>query len=347
MVYIWFIPLGVIFLLIFCSIGLAAEAIKSFMDALPYIIAAIVVTAILLGIHYIITVFKSKRPKCGILYSISEWVMILSSTFGLFAFAGPTWLDRCGRWFTWFGNGIDAQILTYISIVIILSTIIMVAAFFIPSNIVTNIILLLPIALPFCIYFNSLSVSTQSYSDFITTDFTCEDTLSEYEVVRDTKIYYPDIWKGDAPIPALSPIKYTSKEFKAGEIVYAIYASGSIENFEEGSYIIVSNGTIGGQILVDDLKDVAKPQYTYKIRTVSEESPVYKADVRTITHNYPVEGSYQIWDRTEEVIDKIEKNTEVIVTNSDDGFLRIKLSDGAEGYISCNDVEVVRIPLTD
>ena len=347
MVYIWFVPLGLILLLIFCSIGLARESIRGFLEALPVGIAAIVIIAVLFAIYCMVNIFKAKRPKCRTLYLIGIWIMILSSTIGVFAFAGPTGLDRCKRWFTWFGDGIEAQLLTYICIVILLGAAIMIIAFLIPSDLISNITLLIPILLPFAIYFNAMTVSTQSYSNFITTDFTSEDVLTEYEVVRDTKIYYPTIWKGSPSLPEFLPIKYTPKQFEAGEIVYAVYNSGSIENLEKGSYIIVSNGTIGGQILVDDLKDIAESQYVYKVQTVSEENPVYKADVDTITYNFPVEGSYQIWNRTNEVVGRIEKKEEITVTASDDGFLRIKLPDGTEGYISRSDVEVVRIPLRD
>lgn len=281
---IWFIPLGLIFILIFCGVGLAAEAIKSFVDALPFILAAIVVTVVLYGIHRLIAVFKSKRPRCRFLYSIGEVVMILSSTFGIIAFAGPTYIDRCGRWFTWFGDGLEAQIITYMCVVIIISSVVMIVAFFIPSNAISNILLLLPIILPFAIYCNSLTVSAESYSDYITTCFTSEDTLAEYEVEKDTKIYYPDIMKGDNLLPALSPIKYTSEEFKEGEIVYAIYVSGQVENFEKGSYIVVSNGSIGGMVSVDDLKDVSEPQYTYVM--YDEASGYYYAYTLNGGRNY-------------------------------------------------------------
>ena len=171
---------------------MAREAIRGFLEALPVGIAAIVIIAVLFAIYCMVNIFKAKRPKCRTLYLIGIWIMILSSTVGVFAFAGPTGLDRCKRWFTWFGDGIEAQLLTYICIVILLGAAIMIIAFLIPF-----------------------------------------------------------------------------------------------------------------------------------------------------------EGSYQIWNRTNEVVGRIEKKEEITVTASDDGFLRIKLPDGTEGYISRSDVEVVRIPLRD
>ncbi|HIT59453.1 MAG TPA: hypothetical protein IAC39_07075 [Candidatus Faeciplasma pullistercoris] len=338
---IWFIPLGFILLLIFLSLGLAREAIRGLLETLPIWIAAIVIIAVLFAIYRMVTIFKEKRPKCRATFTLGLWIMILSSTFGVFAFAGPTWLDRCGRWFTWFGDEIEIQMLTYVCAVILLGAAAMIIAFLIPSNLVSNIILLIPIMLPFAIYFNAMSVSTQSYSDFVTTDFTSEDTLTEYEVVRDTKIYYPTIWKGSPSLPEFSPIKYAPKQFNAGETVYAVYGSGSIKTFEEGSYVIVSNGTIGGKVLVDDLKDVAEPQYRYEIILSTEQAEVYEA--------VKVLSNLEIYEKGDAIVGTLTKDVVpggiLNVVGGDDGYLKIKLEDGSLGYISCNDVAVVRTPL--
>ena len=90
MVAIWFIPLGFILLLIFCALGLARDLIRGFLEALPVGIAAIVIIAVLFLIYCMVAVFKANRPKCSVLYSIGMWIMILSSTLAVFAFAGPT-----------------------------------------------------------------------------------------------------------------------------------------------------------------------------------------------------------------------------------------------------------------
>lgn len=340
---IWFIPLGFILLLIFCAVGLAREFVRGFLEALPVGIAAVIIIAVLFGVYCMVSVFRSKRPRCRALYSLGMWIMILSSTFGVFAFAGPTSLDRCGRWFTWFGDNIEAQLLTYICAVILIGTALMIIAFLIPINRVSNLILLVPIVLPFAIYFNAMSVSAKSYSDFVTTNFTSEDTLTEYEVVRDTRIYYPTIWKGSPSIPEFSPIKYSPKKFEAGEIVYAVYSSSSIADLAQGSYVIVSNGKIGGKVLVDDLKDVAEPQYRYEMILSAEQAEVYEA--------VKVLKNYEIYEKGDAVVRTLAKDEVpegiLDVVGEDDGYLEIKMEDGSLGYISCDDVEVVRTPLTE
>lgn len=148
---IFYIPLGLILIFILCGIGLATEAIKSFMDALPIILIAILITIILFAIHRMIRAFQAKRYN--VLYLIGEVILILSTTLGLFIYAGPTYIDHCKRWFTWFGDGLGVQILTYMGVVIIFSMVIMVIAFLIPSRVISSILLLLPIVLPFCYLF--------------------------------------------------------------------------------------------------------------------------------------------------------------------------------------------------
>lgn len=336
---IWFVPMSLIFILLFCGLGLAAEAINSFLDALPFILAALLVSAVLFAIHCMVRRFREKRKNA--LYSVSEAVMVLSVTLGIFAFAGPTYIDRCGRFFTWFGDGVEMQILTYIGIVLVFSAVAMILAFLIRSKAISCILLLLPIALPFAIYAYSLSVGAESYSDYVTTYFTPEDFLPEYRVTKDTPIYYPDILKGESPLPALLPVKYTTEEFQEGEIVYAVYGAAK----EDSVYLTVSNGTLGGLVAVEDLEAVETPQYAYEIRTVSEECAVYKANAYTVTYNFPVEGFYTIWSRTDEVIATLGEGEVLAVTDPEDGFLRILLSDGREGYLSRDDVAVVRTPL--
>lgn len=338
---IFFIPLSVILLLILAGVALARELINSFLEMLPIAIAVVALFVVLWGIYRMVSRFKRGNPECRAMYSLGIWIMILSTTVGLLAFIGPIELDRCGRWFTWFGDSVEVQLLTYVCAVILIGSALMTIAYLIPINWVSNLILLVPIILPFAIYINAISVSARSYSDFVTTDFTSEDTLTEYEVVRDTKIYYPSV--KDLLIPMFLPVKYTPEKFEAGEIVYAVYSSGSIADSEEGSYVIVSNGTIGGKVLVDDLKDVAEPQYCYEITLSAEQSEIYEA--------VKVLQSLEIYEKGDAIVGTLTKDDvpdgKLSVTGGDDGYLEIELEDGSLGYILRSDVEVVRIPLAE
>lgn len=341
---IFFIPLSVILLLILAGVALARELINSFLEMLPIAISVVALFVVLWGIYRMVSRFKRGNPECRAMYSLGTWIMILSTTVGIFAFAGPTSLDRCGRWFTWFGDSVEVQLLTYVCAVILIGSALMTIAYLIPINWVSNLILLVPIILPFAIYINAISVSARSYSDFVTTDFTSEETLTEYEVVRDTPIYYPNIiLKGSPSIPVFLPVKYTPEKFEAGEIVYAVYSSGSIADSEEGSYVIVSNGTIGGKVLVDDLKDVAEPQYCYEITLSAEQSEIYEA--------VKVLQSLEIYEKGDAIVGTLTKDDvpdgKLSVTGGDDGYLEIELEDGSLGYILRSDVEVVRIPLAE
>ena len=335
---VWFVPMSLILMLLFCGLGLAVEAIGSFLDALPFILAALLVSAALFAIHCMARKFREKRKTA--LYSVSEAVLVLSVTLGIFAFAGPTYIDRCGRFFTWLGDGFEMQLLTYIGIVLVFSAVAMILAFLIRSKAISSILLLLPIALPFAMYAYALSACSKSYSDYVTTCFTAENPLPEYRVTKDTPIYYPDILKGESPLPALLPVKYTTEEFPEGEIVYAVYGPAG----EEDAYLPVSNGTQGGLVAVEDLEAVETPQYAYEIRTVSEACPVYKANAYTVSYNFPMEGRYTIWSRTDEVIATLGAGETLTVTDSEEECLRIRLPDGREGYLSRDGVAVVRTP---
>ena len=120
-----------------------------------------------------------------------------------------------------------------------------------------------------------------------------------------------------------------------------MYDSGTIENFEEGSYIIVSNGTIGGQILVDDLKDVTAPQYRYEMTLAAEQSEIYEA--------VKILSNYEIYEKGDNIVGVITQDDlpdgKLVVTGGDDGYLEIELKDGSLGFLSRIDVEVMRTPL--
>ncbi len=347
---IFFVPLGLIFLLIFCGIGLAAEAIQSFLDALPFILAAIVVSLVVLAIHCLARAFRAKRPTP--LYSISEFIMILSVTVGLFAFAGPTSLDHCHRWLSWFGDSLAVQIVTYISIVILANLIFMILAYLVPVKAISSLLLLVPIALPFALYGNALSVCAESYSDYIATEFSSMDSIQEYRVTEETKIYYPDIWRGQPRIPALLPVKYTTDTFSEGDIIYTVY--NSIEYYKENgnAYAIVSDGTKGGMVAVTALETVDTPQYRYDLQTKADTA-LYEAHASVFRSSYAENGSFNIWSRTDNVLSTLPAGQPLTLSedgidevDSTEAYLRIRLSDGTEGYIAREDIAVIRTPIS-
>lgn len=345
-----FIPLSVIFLFLFCGIAFAMEVIHSFMDVLPFILAAIIVSVIVLGIHFIFCAFRSKRPNS--LYSVSEFVMIFSITVGIIAFTGLLNLDRCHRWLSWFGEGLAVQILTYIGIVILSNLVFATIAYVMPAKIISSFVLLIPIAFPFVIYASSISVCTKSYSDYVTTHFTSMEAIQEYKIIKDSKIYYPDIFKGDALFPALLPYKYSTEVFLEGDIVYTVY--NSVEYYEENgyTYITVSDGTKGGLVEINDLEKVDTPQYQYILETSTDGCPLYKADSSIINFNFPTKGSYTIWSKSDEILATLPAGQALtLVTDgvdekdSTDIYLRIQLDDGTQGYIERENIAIVRAPL--
>lgn len=331
-----FVPFSVILLLLFCGAGLATEAINSFLDVVPYLLAAVSVSAIVYGVHRLLKFYRSKRPSP--FYTVSEAALILSIIPGVIAFAGPTSIDRCCQWFTWFGNSIEAQILTYIGCMIVSVLLLTTIAFFVPVKIGRNILLLVPVAVPFLIYFGSLPVVADSYSAYISTEIEIDEPVQEYRVTKETKVYYPDIWKGDDCLPALSPLKYSKDVFEEGEVVYAVYSSPVPSDKNSESFVTVSNGTTGGLVALADLEWLEETQYTYELRT-KEESSVYEEKKF---------GTLDFYYNGEMVIGTIPRGEVLTVLGnsmtSSDPYLRVAYNGGG-GYVPRACVEVVRTPV--
>ena len=334
-------------LFILCGLlGISIQAFDFFIDAIPTLLVSLIVILLILAIHRLISFFRQERYS--FLYWVDEAVMLLSIIPGIGIFMEFTDIDRCCRWFSWFDEGTDIRFLTYTIIVLAFSTAMMTIGFFLPSKILSHIILFLPIIFPFCIYIVGMPICAKSYSDYITTNFTSESILVEYQVTEDSRIYYPSRRKDEQIwlFPSLLSSKYSNAEFKEGEIVYLL-ESKPLDFYKSAgyTYVNVSNGTIGGVIEIDNLQSVSTPQYTYKIQTIANQSSVYKADIHTMS------GTLQSWHRTDEVIENLPQNTILTVTHSsnysptDDGYLRILLPDGTGGFISRDNVSVVRTPI--
>lgn len=96
-------------------------------------------------------------------------------------------------------------------------------------------------------------------------------------------------------------------------------------------------------MLVDDLKDVAEPQYRYEMTLSADESEIYEA--------VKVLQNLEIYEKGDAIVGTLKKDEvpdgKLLVTGGDDGYLEIKLEDGSLGYISRDDVEVVRTPLVE
>lgn len=331
-----FVPFSVILILLFCGVGLATEAIKSFLDVFPYFLAAAIISIIVYAFHKLLKLYRVKKPSR--MYSVCETVTIMAVLPGVVAFAGPTYIDHCKRWFTWFGDSLEVQILTYIGCVLLSGFLCATMAFLVPVKAARTIILFIPIVVPILIYLNSLSVTSTSYSNYVTTEIETEGNVQEYRVVKETKIFYPDIIKGDSHIPALSPIKYTKDVFKEGEIVYAVYNAPVPSDKNQETYITVSNGSIGGLVALANLEWLENPEYTYEIRA-KEESPIYE-EIQFGTSDYYYNGITIIGSVPQEEVLTVLKGSLV----SSEPYLRVAYN-GAGGYISRNCVEVVRIPV--
>ena len=80
------------------------------------------------------------------------------------------------------------------------------------------------------------------------------------------------------------------------------------------------------------------------MQTKSDDCPVYGIDIQIIEYRPPLNDQH-IYSRTNEIIDTLNHGEEINVINTYDSYIRIQLSDGREGYISRNNVEVIRTPI--
>lgn len=98
----------------------------------------------------------------------------------------------------------------------------------------------------FCYFL--ITLCTHSYSDYATERILSDETIYEYTVDRETKIYYPS-FRSDNRYPSLFPGKWSTEVFEEGETVYANRVLGG-----DNEYIRVTNGDIAGYVNVSDLQ---------------------------------------------------------------------------------------------
>lgn len=335
-----FIPFELLLLLIFCLFVLGNSLYNSFLDALPSLLMAVGVVVFSILMIFMVRYFINKRRRCKLMYILGEIIVCLGLSVGVIVIGEIMSLDNCERLFVWFGTSPDMRILSYLGILSLLSFIFFVVAYLIPFDLISNIILILPIILPFLIYAKCLPISVDSYSDYVKTDFKSEETPLEFVITKDTPIYYPDVWKGNPLFPAISSTKYTIHEFQKGEIVYSPYRTDPDYELKPGGRITVSNGELSGIISTDDIVVVSEPQYKYEMQLRVPEADVYKA--RLINNKF--------YQKTDEVIGTVSisdfPNGILTVMQSENGFLRVVLPDGSIGYISVNDVKIKKTPLS-
>lgn len=346
---IFFFSFEFIFFLILALTGLATEAMRSFMNALPDIIAGAVITIISYGLHRLFRFLRKNRKST--LYNVCEAAMLCGITLGVIVIGSIVDLDRCKRWLTWFDDSFSTQVLTYIGIVLFTNLIALTLAYLLPWRRMGDLFLIIAILVPFVMCANALQVCTVSYSDYVTADFESISMLQEYRVTEDTQIFYPSIF-GDGIFPTVFPFKYTNEAFQKGDIVYTIYHPREYYAERGEAYAVVSDGTKGGLVFISNLEKVDEPQFHYTLETKTDNCNLYKADFYTVKYTYPKEVTYTSWKITQEIAAVIPAGEKLTLIEggvddvSGDAYLRVYIPDRKlVGYISRGDIAVVRTPV--
>ena len=327
-----------ILFIILAILGLGIQVKNFIVSIIPGLLAIAAIAAISFGLHCLFRRLRKQRKSR--LYVACEAVMLCSITLGVIVVGILTDMDRCNRWMSW--SGIDGM-LTYIGIILLANLIALAIACLLPWKRIGSVFLILAMFVPLVLYWDALQVSTRSYSDYVTTGFDSVSTLQEYRVTEDTQIFYPGMF-GRGLFPTNLPFKYTNQSFEKDDIVYTVYESADYYSRRGEQFVIVSDGTKGGLVLISNLEKVGKTQYRYSLETKTDNCPLYKA--------VPFDDAQTIWRVSKEVLATIPAGERLMLVEtgmdemSSEGYLRVYIPDGKlVGYISRADIAVIRTPV--
>lgn len=255
--------------------------------------------------------------------------MLLSLFPGVFFFAELLNLDLCRRWMPWFGENLTAQLFTTLAFLVAVSLLLLFLAYFLPLLPLRLLPLLLTILLPAGLYCFGLKVCTQSYSDYMTTYMEGAEPVEEYVLTSDAEIYYPS-FEAMGRYCFLQKESYSRESFSEGDVVYLL-SSMVAARFREQEYIVVSDGEKAGLVSISSLERLDAPRYEYELRTTEERAPLYR----------PEQKDGEKVSRS--VICTLEAGEKLEYLQSLDGYLKVCLADGTEGYVKRSCVEIVRV----
>ena len=324
---LFFIAAECIAMAVVFGVGFLNGAIEDLGAIAPWFLTGAGVGLLMTGIHLLIALFRRKREK--LLFWIAEAVMLLSLFPGVFFFAELLNLDLCRRWMPWFGENLTAQLFTTLAFLVAVSLLLLFLAYFLPLLPLRLLPLLLTILLPAGLYCFGLKVCTQSYSDYMTTYMEGAEPVEEYVLTSDAEIYYPS-FEAMGRYCFLQKESYSRESFSEGDVVYLL-SSMVAARFRVQEYIVVSDGEKAGLVSISSLERLDAPRYEYELRTTEERAPLYR----------PEQKDGEKVSRS--VICTLEAGEKLEYLQSLDGYLKVCLADGTEGYVKRGCVEIVRV----
>lgn len=320
---VFFIIAEFVSALIVFAVGFLNGAIENIGDFAPWILSGMGMGVVLTGVHLLARLFREKTGSLFFLFA--EAVMLLGVFPGVVFAAELVSLDRCGRWMAWLGSSAPVRILTALAVLVAACTLVMVIAFAIPLAPVRIPVLLLTAAIPAGLYFWGLSAGVESYSAYMASNFALAEPFEEYEVTRDTKIYYPSFEEPNL-LPMLLSDPYSGGSFKKGTVVYLLSSMVAAE-YAELEYIPVSDGERSGYVAVSALRELDGSVYEYTLAAGEDGAQTYRLSGGELTLSSFLNPG--------EPLDYV---------SSVGGMLKIRLSDGKNAYVLREDAEVVKTP---
>lgn len=309
-------------LLVF-AVGFLNGAIENIGDFAPWILSGMGMGVVLTGVHLLARLFREKTGSVFFLFA--EAVMLLGVFPGVVFAAEIVSLDRCGRWMAWLGSSAPVRILTALAVLVAACTLVMIIAFAIPLAPVRIPVLLLTAAIPAGLYFWGLSAGMESYSAYMASNFALAEPFEEYEVTRDTEIYYPSFEEPNL-LPMLLSDPYSGGSFEKGTVVYLLSSMVAAE-YAELEYIPVSNGERSGYVAVSALRELDEPVYDYSLAAGEDGAQTYLLSGGELAPSSVLSPG--------EALDYMA---------SAGGMLKVRLTDGNIVWVLREDAEVVKTP---
>lgn len=309
-------------LLVF-AVGFLNGAIENIGDFAPWILSGMGMGVVLTGVHLLARLFREKTGSVFFLFA--EAVMLLGVFPGVVFAAELVSLDRCGRWMAWLGSSAPVRILTALAVLVAACTLVMIIAFAIPLAPVRIPVLLLTAAIPAGLYFWGLSAGMESYSAYMASNFALAEPFEEYEITRDTEIYYPSFEEPNL-LPMLLSDPYSGGSFEKGTVVYLLSSMVAAE-YAELEYIPVSDGERSGYVAVSALRELDEPVYDYSLAAGEDGAQTYLLSGGELTQSSFLNPG--------EALDYMA---------SAGGMLKVRLTDGNIVWVLREDAEVVKTP---
>lgn len=235
------------FIFLMCALGLLGLSmlVSAFIENIFIFAAAVIIIIVL---YFVVRGVGEFLEKTGNpLVFISGVAIFLFYLCGLLYISETINMDKSNYYLGFIDVDTGVKTLITIALVVGISMLILFIAMYCPIAVQCVLCIGQVVGMVMFCYF-LITLCTHSYSDYATNRIMQDETIYEYTVKKETKIYYPS-FRSDNRYPSLFPGKWSTEVFEKGDTVYA--NSG----LDSNEYVRVTNGDIAGYVNVSDLSN--------------------------------------------------------------------------------------------